>query len=246
MSGTTLPRYRSAWDAGAESIEEVLAWHRVLSGDLRMEDDPDGSDGDPDGDDESGRDGTDDDDTPDDDGEFEALPDDERTKVREAIRKVRDEAKRKVAREKTRAAQAEAEATRLRKAHETEQEKAVREAREEGRREAATDTAAAMLRMALKANGVTDDDDLADAVDDFNLAGAIGDDGSINDDRITRYAGRFGKQRRTNNDDAGDEKQPPRRGDAGHSSRQQRPPAVSAKDRAKEAATRMGWVTPAQ
>ena len=203
----------------AGDVAGLIEYHRARWGGLRMEADQDGSDGEQtdDGDDAGKPD-----EQPDDDSD-RGDESDYDPKVREVLRKERARAKDA---ERARKA-AEKERDDLRQATESETERKIREAKTEGRTEAAKETAEAMLRMALKSQGVKGDD-LTDAVEDFNLSRAISD-GQINEDRITSYAARFGT------------KNTEQYGDSGHGRGTGKP--VSAKERAAAAAAQRGWAT---
>lgn len=217
MPNTALPKTAADYLASGD-VAGLIEYQRARWGDLRMEADPDGDDEEKP---ETGKtpDGQDDGDDGDDDARDDGLDD----KVRDVLRK-----ERKRARDAERARKAaEKERDDLRQATESETERKIREAKTEGRTEAAKETAAAMLRMALKSQGVKGDD-LTDAVEDFNLSRAISD-GQINEDRITSYAARFGT------------KNIEQYGDSGHGRGTGKP--VSAKERAAAAAAQRGWAT---
>lgn len=88
-----------------------------------------------------------------------------------------------------------AERDKLRQANETDHEKALREAKDAGASEAReqvfTETATAMLRMALRGHGITKDDDLDEIVAATNLAHFKGDDGAIDDQKVAALAKRM-------------------------------------------------------
>lgn len=88
-----------------------------------------------------------------------------------------------------------AERDKLRQANETDHEKALREAKDAGASEAReqvfTETATAMLRMALRGHGITSDDDLDEIVAATNLAHFKGDDGAIDDQKVAALAKRM-------------------------------------------------------
>ena len=88
-----------------------------------------------------------------------------------------------------------AERDQYRQAAETDQEKALREAKDAGANEAReqvfTETATAMLRMALRGHGITKDDDLDEIVAATNLAHFKGDDGAIDDQKVAALAKRM-------------------------------------------------------
>ena len=87
-----------------------------------------------------------------------------------------------------------AERDQLKQASETDTEKAVREAREaakaEARTEVASDTVKAMLRMGLRARGVTDDD-LDEVVATINLSAHADDKGVVDDEKVLRTINRL-------------------------------------------------------
>lgn len=82
----------------------------------------------------------------------------------------------------------------LQRAGESDNEKALREAREAGAaetREAVfSETASALLRMSLRASGVTDDDDLSEIVSFANLSAFKAEDGSINEQKMDSFVKR--------------------------------------------------------
>ncbi len=79
-------------------------------------------------------------------------------------------------------------------ASESATEKAIREATEAGRAaaqaESFTETATALLRMGLRAHGVTSDGDISEIVDAANLESFKDENGRVDDDKITRYVQR--------------------------------------------------------
>lgn len=79
-------------------------------------------------------------------------------------------------------------------ASESATDKAIREATEAGRAaaqaESFTETATALLRMGLRAHGVTSDNDIAEIVDAANLESFKDESGRVDDDKITRYVQR--------------------------------------------------------
>lgn len=83
----------------------------------------------------------------------------------------------------------------LRQANETDHEKALREAKDAGASEAReqvfTETATAMLRMALRGHGITKGDDLDEIVAATNLAHFKGEDGGIDDQKVAALAKRM-------------------------------------------------------
>ena len=83
------------------------------------------------------------------------------------------------------------------RADETEHEAALREAREAAAAEAVqgfhTQTAASMARMALRAKGVQDDDEVKAFIEETNFATFIGEGGTVDEERlwarVERYTG---------------------------------------------------------
>lgn len=79
-------------------------------------------------------------------------------------------------------------------ANESAMDKAIREATEAGRAsaqaESFAETATALLRMGLRAHGVTEDGDISEIVSAANLDAFKDENGHVDDDKITRYVQR--------------------------------------------------------
>lgn len=192
MSAATFPTDLSAPGA----IDRLLAAHRSVFGDLRMEDDGDNGDGQ---------------ETP--EGEQQGA--NERPTLEQVIADLnltpeqiagRLTASRKWeqrAKERVDYDDIKAERDALKQASETDVEKAVREAREAGATEARQasydSTAKALLRMGLKARGVAADD-LDEIVTQANLAAFAGEDGDVDDEKISRYVERNAGTASSSND----------------------------------------------
>ena len=193
--------FTSAYAAGMVRPEDVLAFHRATFGDARMgPDDPPGGEGEQNGEPASGSE------TPAGGEAAEDVSLDEvikelgltpgQIKGRLEAGKVweqRAKASDRVARDDY--DKVVAERDRLRQANETDHEKALREAKDAGASEAReqvfTETATAMLRMALRGHGITKDDDLDEIVAATNLAHFKGDDGGIDDQKVAALAKRM-------------------------------------------------------
>lgn len=193
--------FTSAYAAGMVRSEDVLAFHRATFGDARMgPDDPPRDEGEQNGEPASGSE------TPAGGEAAEEVSLDEvikelgltpgQIKGRLEAGKVweqRAKASDRVARDDY--DKVVAERDKLRQANETDHEKALREAKDAGASEAReqvfTETATAMLRMALRGHGITSDDDLDEIVAATNLAHFKGDDGAIDDQKVAALAKRM-------------------------------------------------------
>lgn len=203
MSASTFPTDLSAPGA----IEQLLAAHRSVFGDLRMEDDGEGGDDGQQAADEQQGSGA---------GEQQAQPVDkgfpadtplsEMTAEQQAAYwkdKARKHEQRANSRGDYDAIKAKADRLdELERANESEKDKAVREATERAkadtRAEVQQETAAAMARMALRARGVKDEE-IASFVDETNLSVFVNDEGQVDDERllarVDRYAGTASAQK---------------------------------------------------
>lgn len=198
MNVTTYPADLSAPGA----IEQLLAAHRSVFGDLRMEDDGEGGDG---GEGQSAE-------TPpaDDGGQGGPTLEDvmselgltsEQLKGRlEASKTWEKRAKANVPHEDYEKVKTELDE--LRQANESDVEKQVREAREQAtsdaRAQIEAETVQAMARMALRSRGVKDEE-ITSFVTETNLSAFVSDDGQVDDERllarVDRYAGTAGGQK---------------------------------------------------
>ena len=184
------------------AVDRLIAAHRSVFGDLRMEadgDEPGGADVQQQDDLPSGQSATADVTLEDVVADLGLTPDQLKGRL-EASKKWEQRAKANVPHEDFAAVKAELDA--LKQANESDADKAVREAREQ----AATDTRAAMqqetvqamARMALRTKGVKDED-IAAFVTETNLSAFVSDDGQVDDERlmarVDRYAGTAGGQK---------------------------------------------------
>lgn len=183
------------------AIDRLLAAHRSVFGDLRMED-------------ESAPAGDDSQETPPADEssahEDKGFPDDTplaemTSEQREAYWKDKARKHERRATERADYDDLKAKAARLdelERANESAVDKAVREAREKAEADTRTavrqETVQAMARMALRAKGVKDEE-IASFVTETNLSAFVSDDGQVDDERlmarVDRYAGTAGGQR---------------------------------------------------
>ena len=184
------------------ALDRLIAAHRSVFGDLRMEaegDEPGGADGQQQDDPPSGQSAVADVTLEDVVADLGLTPDQLKGRL-EASKKWEQRAKANVPHEDYAAVKAELDA--IKQANESDADKAVREAREQ----AATDTRAAMqqetvqamARMALRTKGVKDEDITA-FVTETNLSVFVNDDGQVDDERlmarVDRYAGTAGGQK---------------------------------------------------
>ena len=184
------------------AVDRLIAAHRSVFGDLRMEadgDEPGGADGQQQDDLPSGQSATSEVTLEDVVADLGLTPDQLKGRL-EASKKWEQRAKANVPHEDYAAVKAELDA--IKQANESDADKAVREAREQ----AATDTRAAMqqetvqamARMALRTKGVKDEDITA-FVTETNLSVFVNDDGQVDDERlmarVDRYAGTAGGQK---------------------------------------------------
>lgn len=196
-------------DPGA--IEQLLAAHRSVFGDLRMENNEPGSNEPPPADDTAGDPPADPpQDPPADPPAGKGFPADTplaemSVEQREAYWKDKARKHESRANERSDYDDLKAKAARLEeleRENESEKDKAVREAREEASREALAgvheQTVNAMARMALRSRGVKDED-IESFVTETNLSAFVADDGQVNDERllarVDRYAGTAGGKR---------------------------------------------------
>lgn len=201
MSAPTFPTDLSAPGA----IEELLAAHRSVFGDLRMEDDGEGDDGQQNADEQSGSAGEQQE-PPADKGFPADTPLAEMTAEQQAAYwkdKARKHEQRANSRGDYDAIKAKADRLdEIERANESEKDKAVREATERAkadtRAEVQQETAAAMARMALRARGVKDEE-ITSFVDETNLSVFVNDEGQVDDERllarVDRYAGTASAQK---------------------------------------------------
>ena len=184
------------------AVDRLIAAHRSVFGDLRMEadgDEPGGAGGQQQDDPPSGQSATAEVTLEDVVADLGLTPDQLKGRL-EASKKWEQRAKANVPHEDYAAVKAELDA--IKQANESDADKAVREAREQ----AATDTRAAMqqetvqamARMALRTKGVKDEDITA-FVTETNLSAFVSDDGQVDDERlmarVDRYAGTAGGQK---------------------------------------------------
>lgn len=233
MARTTIPM--SAFAAGAVTPEDVLAFHRAVFGDARMDDgdQPDGeAGGDGDGDGEGDDEGDEGGETP------PAKPGRDDDKGRGG----KTALQRDLARERRSRQKAEAELDKLRKANESETERKIREAREEGattaRAEQAERMAESLLRMALRTGGASEDD-IAEIAEGFSPRKFIGDDGVIDEERLVKWA-RRAAPKAPEKDSEGQREAPSAGYGAGRGSGQK----LTAKERARQMAVARGHRQP--
>lgn len=184
------------------AVDRLIAAHRSVFGDLRMEadgDEPGGAGGQQQDDPPSGQSATAEVTLEDVVADLGLTPDQLKGRL-EASKKWEQRAKANVPHEDYAAVKAELDA--IKQANESDADKAVREAREQ----AATDTRAAMqqetvqamARMALRTKGAKDEDITA-FVTETNLSAFVSDDGQVDDERlmarVDRYAGTAGGQK---------------------------------------------------
>lgn len=202
MPGKLLrPPFQSAFDGlDCQNITaaDVVAFHRSVFGDLRMENDPDPTDPPaptPPAPTPTPQAPTDPTDPPAPTGFPADTPLTEMTvEQREAYWK--HQARKHETRSNARADYDEikAERDRLKQATETDTEKAVREAREAGKAEARSEvvneTVKSLLRMGLRARGVKDED-LDEVVSTINLSAHADDNGVVDDEKVLRTVNRL-------------------------------------------------------
>lgn len=182
MSAPTFPTDLSTPGA----IDRLLAAHRSVFGDLRMEDDGGNGDGQeaPEGEQQGANERP---------TLEQVIADLNLTPEQIAGRLTASRKWEQRAKERVDYDDIKAERDALKQASETDVEKAVREAREAGAAEARQasydSTAKALLRMGLKARGVAADD-LDEIVTQANLAAFAGEDGDVDDEKISRYVER--------------------------------------------------------
>lgn len=185
--------FRSAYTRPDVTCEQVLAFHRGVFGDARMDatdDQPDGAD--------AGGDGKDADNAGDAGGAQKTLEEivadlgltpGQIAGRLEASRKWEQRAKARADYDDVKA-----ELDRIKQQNESETEKAIREAKEAGKAEAtaaATQaTVKAMLRMGLRAHGIKDDD-LDEIVSTINLSAHADEQGLVDDEKVLRTINRL-------------------------------------------------------
>lgn len=135
-----------------------------------------------------------------------------------------------------------AEADRLRKERETETEKAIREAREEGRSAALAEARPRLVLAEIRAAaaGRIDPSRLDDLVDDIDLSRYLGEDGSVDVERVRRKVDAWAPPAPAKDDKPHDEKPAARRPRPDPSQSTPRPPAAEGSRGLAEAARRFG------